>query len=298
MSSHSGMWKKTVFTYGIILLGSGILSFGLYNIHERTNVTEGGVLGMTLLLQHWFGFSPSVTSPLMDIACYLLAWRFLGNAFARYALAASLAFAGFHALWEQFPPLLPDLSAYPAIAAVAGALFVGLGVGLVVRIGGACGGRRCPGPEHLPCNPLAHRRCYLLTDLTVLALSLSYISVSRILYSLITVTLSSALIGWVQGTGRAPRRTARTGVRRRPKPHNPRGAPYGAPLAFSDERSPIPFLDQCQQLLFELGQVLVGASLVVADGVQQVLPGGLQLAVGGEPPAETGLGGRAHRRPS
>ena len=140
MSSHSGTWNKTVFTYGIILLGSGILSFGLYNIHERTNVTEGGVLGMTLLLQHWFGFSPSVTSPLMDIACYLLAWRFLGNAFARYALAASLAFAGFHALWEQFPPLLPDLSAYPAIAAVAGALFVGLGVGLVVRIGGACGG--------------------------------------------------------------------------------------------------------------------------------------------------------------
>ena len=119
MSSHSGTWNKTVFTYGIILLGSGILSFGLYNIHERTNVTEGGVLGMTLLLQHWFGFSPSVTSPLMDIACYLLAWRFLGNAFARYALAASLAFAGFHALWEQFPPLLPDLSAYPAIAAVA-----------------------------------------------------------------------------------------------------------------------------------------------------------------------------------
>ena len=90
MSSHSGMWKKTVFTYGIILLGSGILSFGLYNIHERTNVTEGGVLGMTLLLQHWFGFSPSVTSPLMDIACYLLAWRFLGNAFARYALADKL----------------------------------------------------------------------------------------------------------------------------------------------------------------------------------------------------------------
>ena len=204
MSSHSGMWKKTEFTYGIILLGSGILSFGLYNIHERTNVTEGGVLGMTLLLQHWFGFSPSVTSPLMDIACYLLAWRFLGNAFARYALAASLAFAGFHALWEQFPPLLPDLSAYPAIAAVAGALFVGLGVGLVVRIGGACGGddALALSISHVTRWPIA--RCYLLTDLTVLALSLSYISASRILYSLITVTLSSALIGWVQGTGRTP----------------------------------------------------------------------------------------------
>ena len=132
--------EKPVFLYLIIVLGACILSFGLYNIHERTGVTEGGVLGMTLLLQHWFGLSPAITSPVMDIACYLLAWHFLGNAFAKYAVAASLAFAASHALWEQFPPLLPDLSTFPMAAAILGALFVGLGVGLVVRIGGACGG--------------------------------------------------------------------------------------------------------------------------------------------------------------
>lgn len=45
--------EKPVFLYLIIVLGACILSFGLYNIHERTGVTEGGVLGMTLLLQHW-----------------------------------------------------------------------------------------------------------------------------------------------------------------------------------------------------------------------------------------------------
>ena len=41
--------EKPVFLYLIIVLGACILSFGLYNIHERTGVTEGGVLGMTLL---------------------------------------------------------------------------------------------------------------------------------------------------------------------------------------------------------------------------------------------------------
>lgn len=204
MSSHSGTWNKTVFTYGIILLGSGILSFGLYNIHERTQVTEGGVLGMTLFLQHWLGLSPAITSPVMDIACYLLAWRFLGNSFARYAVTASLAFAVFHGLWEQFPPLLPDLSAWPVAAAVLGAAFVGIGVGLVVRIGGACGGDDALALtiSHLSKWPIA--RCYLITDLTVLALSLSYIPFTRILYSLITVTISSFLIGWVQNVGRPP----------------------------------------------------------------------------------------------
>ena len=197
--------EKPVFLYLIIVLGACILSFGLYNIHERTGVTEGGVLGMTLLLQHWFGLSPAITSPVMDIACYLLAWHFLGNAFAKYAVAASLAFAASHALWEQFPPLLPDLSAFPMAAAILGALFVGLGVGLVVRIGGACGGDDALALTiaHVSRWPIS--RCYLFTDLAVLLLSLTYIPFARIVYSLVTVTISSVVIGRVQRLGvRAP----------------------------------------------------------------------------------------------
>ena len=204
MFTRKGL-EKPVFLYLIIVLGACILSFGLYNIHERTGITEGGVLGMTLLLQHWFGLSPAITSPVMDIACYLLAWHFLGNAFAKYAVAASLAFAASHALWEQFPPLLPDLSAFPMAAAIRGALFVGLGVGLVVRIGGACGGDDALALTiaHVSRWPIS--RCYLFTDLAVLLLSLTYIPFARIVYSLVTVTISSVVIGRVQRLGvRAP----------------------------------------------------------------------------------------------
>ena len=204
MFTRKGL-EKPVFLYLIIVLGACILSFGLYNIHERTGITEGGVLGMTLLLQHWFGLSPAITSPVMDIACYLLAWHFLGNAFAKYAVAASLAFAASHALWEQFPPLLPDLSAFPMAAAILGALFVGLGVGLVVRIGGACGGDDALALTiaHVSRWPIS--RCYLFTDLAVLLLSLTYIPFARIVYSLGTVTISSVVIGRVQRLGvRAP----------------------------------------------------------------------------------------------
>ena len=197
--------EKPVFLYLIIVLGACILSFGLYNIHERTGVTEGGVLGMTLLLQHWFGLSPAITSPVMDIACYLLAWHFLGNAFAKYAVAASLAFAASHALWEQFPPLLPDLSAFPMAAAILGALFVGLGVGLVVRIGGACGGDDALALTIANVSRWPISRCYLFTDLAVLLLSLTYIPFARIVDSLVTVTISSVVIGRVQRLGvRAP----------------------------------------------------------------------------------------------
>ena len=36
----------------ITVLGSAIQAFGLYNIHSISGVTEGGILGLTLLLQH------------------------------------------------------------------------------------------------------------------------------------------------------------------------------------------------------------------------------------------------------
>ena len=45
-------------------------------------------------------------------------------------------------------------------------------------------------------------RSYLFTDLVVLGLSLSYIPVGRIFFSMVTVTLSSFLIDRVQTAGK------------------------------------------------------------------------------------------------
>lgn len=41
-------------------------------------------------------------------------------------------------------------------------------------------------------------KAYLLTDITVLVFSLSYIPAKRIVYSLVTVTVSSLLIDFIQ----------------------------------------------------------------------------------------------------
>ena len=51
----------------IALFGSAFLAFGLYHVHSFSGVTEGGVLGMTLLLDHWFHISPSVSGFVMNL---------------------------------------------------------------------------------------------------------------------------------------------------------------------------------------------------------------------------------------
>ena len=185
-------------TVGAIVLGAMLCSFGIYNIHRRVDITEGGILGLMLLVEHWFGISPALITPVLDGLCYLLAFRVLGGQFIKMSVLSTLCVSAFFRLWELFPPLLPDLSAYPLLAAIAGGLFVGLGVGLIVRQRGSCGG------DDALALTIAHvthwrlSRAYLFTDLTVLALSLSYIPIRRIVYSLATVLISSLLIDRVE----------------------------------------------------------------------------------------------------
>lgn len=188
------------------LLGSAILAFGLYNVHALSGVTEGGVLGMTLFLRHWLGVSPAVSGLVMNAACYLMGWRLLGREFIAYSIVAGGGFSIFYAICEQFDPIWPQLAQYPLLAAVLGALFVGVGVGLSVRAGGAPGGDDALA---MSISALAHwniQWAYLFTDLVVLALSATYIDIERLGCSLVTVMLSGQLIGFVQRVGQ-PKKT-------------------------------------------------------------------------------------------
>lgn len=182
----------------LILLGAMICTFGIHNIHQRTHITEGGMIGLMLLVERWLNISPAYITPVLDISCYLLACKFLGGRFIKISIVSTACVSGFYKIWELFPPMLPDLSAHPLTAAVLGGMFVGIGVGLIVRQGGSSGG------DDALALTISHTlrwrlsRAYLFTDLTVLILSLSYIPLRRIVFSLITVTISSCLIDLVK----------------------------------------------------------------------------------------------------
>lgn len=183
------------------LLGSAIQAFGLYHVHAASGVTEGGILGLMLLLHNWFGISPAWSSLILNAACYLLGWRVLGLSFIKYSILAGGSFSVFYSIVEQFPPLWPGLAQMPLLAAVAGALFVGVGVGLCVRTGGAPGGDDALAMSLNRLLKWDIRWFYLVGDLVVLLLSLTYLPPARVAVSLVTVLLSGQIIGWIQQIG-------------------------------------------------------------------------------------------------
>lgn len=196
-TTPAGLVKR----FATIALGCAILTFGMHNIHQVVGITEGGVLGGILLLNHWFGIDASIASPVLDVVCYTVGLFVLGAGFLGWSAVSSVLLALFYALWESFPHMLPDLSAYPLVAAVLGGVFVGVGAGLVVRCNASAGGDDALALSIHKVTGLKLARCYLFTDLSVLLLSLSYIPITKIVFSLVTVFISSPLIDFVVGLG-------------------------------------------------------------------------------------------------
>ena len=190
--------KQTVINGAIAFLSSALQAFGMYHVHAMADITEGGVLGATLLLEHLLAISPAVSGFVLNAACYLLGCRTLGKSFIAYSLIAAAGFSTAYGICEQFPPLWPDIATQPLLAAILGALFIGIGAGLCVRAGGATSGDDALAMSLSHITKIPIQRIYLVSDLTVLGLSLCYIPLTKIVYSLLTVVLSGQIIGLMQ----------------------------------------------------------------------------------------------------
>ncbi|WP_054251715.1 YitT family protein [Neofamilia massiliensis] len=178
-----------------IILGSMIMAFTVVNIHIPSQITEGGILGLALLAYKTFGINPSILSPIMDIICIIIGINIFGKIFLRRTMVASLLFAFSYKIFALMGPILPNLYSYPLLAAVVGGIGIGLGCGLVVSQGGASGGDDALALVISNKAKINISYAYLLMDVIVLLMSLTYIPFGRLIFSLITTTVSSVLVG-------------------------------------------------------------------------------------------------------
>ena len=193
---------KTPIRVLLALLGAFIQAVGLCNIHAFADVTEGGVLGATLLIEHWLLISPAVSALALNALCYLFGWRTLGKEFLLYSAICSGAYSLFYALLEPYAPLFPAIIESPFWSAIVGALVIGVGAGIGVRIGGATCGDDALAMALSRLTKIDIQWIYLFTDGLVLGLSATYIPLTKLGWSLLTVVLSGQIIGWMQKIGR------------------------------------------------------------------------------------------------
>ena len=180
----------------LILLGSLILSFGIYNLNYQNNITEGGVLGVLLLLKNLFDIEPSVANLIIDMSLLIIAYKFFGRQFLTHSIIATLSFSMFYKIFESIGPLIPVLQSKFIVTILSG-LFVGVGVGIIVRNGAAAGGDDALAMVISIVTSMTIGNVYMVGDIVVLILSLTYLSVYDIFWSLISVNISGRTIDFI-----------------------------------------------------------------------------------------------------
>ncbi|MGL5751907.1 MAG: YitT family protein [Paraclostridium sp.] len=180
----------------LVLVGSLILAFGVYNFNYQNNITEGGVLGLLLLLKNLFDIELSVASIIIDFSLFLIGYKFLGKKFIKYSLLATISFSILFGVFETIGPLIPKFNNL-LLGSIFSGLFVGIGAGLVVRAGGAAGGDDALALVISKTTSLTVGKVYIISDIIVLGLSLIYLSASQIALSLVAVSISGKVIDFI-----------------------------------------------------------------------------------------------------
>lgn len=194
--------RKYVKTAVLSVTGAIVLAFGLCNVHAYSGITEGGTLGATLLLYHHFEISPAFSSLALNLICYALGIKILGKRFLCVSVVCALVYSAAYWVFDIWAPIVPQITGKPLVCAFLGAIFVGVGVGLCVRAGGAPCGDDALAMSFSSILGINIKYVYLFTDLTVLLLSLTYIPLTEIVYSLLSVILSGQIIGFISTVGK------------------------------------------------------------------------------------------------
>lgn len=181
---------------GMVFLGNFIMAFSLVNIHIPSQVSEGGVIGLSIIANKVFGIPPASVSFVLDMALYVLGFLILKNGFLRRAIFSTIIYSLLYGLLYELGPVLPSLAEADLIAAILGGVGIGLGCGMVVTRGSVAGGDDCFALIVSKKTGLSLGKAYFIGDALILFLAyLTYMPLSNVFFSLISTFISSYIVG-------------------------------------------------------------------------------------------------------
>lgn len=197
------MANKYVFSaknFIMIALGAAIYAFGFAIFKLPNQIADSGMSGVTLIIHALFGINPTITGYLINLPLIVLGARLFGRNAMVYTLFGTVSLYAFIWFWQQ-TGLVIDLQGDDLIIAILAGLTAGLGGGLVFRFAGTIGG------SDIIARVLEDRlgiplgRSLLGIDVLVMLLSLTYVTVPKMMYALIASFIYSQVVNLVETGG-------------------------------------------------------------------------------------------------
>ncbi|MEK3781289.1 YitT family protein [Paenibacillus sp. FSL R5-0810] len=185
-----------------IMFGTAIYAFGLLYFIIPNELMEGGVTGITVLLNYAFNIAPSISTMVINIPLFLLGMKILGKRQSIYTglgIASLTLFLWLFELLIDKGWILPFRTEHDYIlASLYAGVTLGAGLGIVFRFGGTTGGSDIIARIVNRKFGFSMGQVILSLDILIIGLSLFFIPLERILYTLVAVFIASKVIDFIQ----------------------------------------------------------------------------------------------------
>ena len=170
---------------------------GLAVVNIPNNLAEGGVTGITLIIRALLKIDPAFSTIAINIPLILIGYRFLGKRALIYTIYGTFMLSFWLYVWQRVPISL-DIHHDMFIAGILAGLAGGFGSGVVYRFGGTTGGTDVIARIFEKRRGIPMGRTLFALDAVVLTISLCYIDVLHMMYTLLAAYVFSRIVTFTQ----------------------------------------------------------------------------------------------------
>jgi len=188
------MMKKTLQDIFYILLGALIFALGVNYFTIPNHLSEGGLLGITIIAHYLFGWSPGIVNFVLNIVLLAVGYKFFEKRTFVYTVISIGACSGFLFLTEDFGHRITEDT---FLAAIFAGLLVGVGLGLIFRTGGTSGGSTILARLTHQWLGWSIGKGMLIFDIVVVVGSMFIIGLEKTMYTLLIVFIGAKAIDFI-----------------------------------------------------------------------------------------------------
>lgn len=186
--------KKTWKDILLILVGALIFAIGVNFFTIPNHLSEGGILGITIIAHYLFEWSPGVVNFVLNVVLLAIGYKFFDKRTMLYTLFTIGASSGLLYLTEDVGRMITKDT---FLASVFAGLLVGVGLGLIFRAGGTSGGSTILARLANQLLGWSIGKAMLIFDIIVVACSVFIIGLEKAMYTLLIVYIGAKAIDFI-----------------------------------------------------------------------------------------------------
>ena len=187
--------KKSPVLYKIlqiifIILGAAIAAFAVEGILVPNSILDGGVTGISMILNYVLGWKLSLCIIIINIPFLYIGYRNMGWRFLVKAVVSIVVFSLFLEVFHHINHVIDNI----LLATIYGSVILGVGVGLVLRSGGCLDGTESLGIVISKHTNLSVGQFVLFCNVIIFSVAGIFYGIDRALYSLLAYFITSKVI--------------------------------------------------------------------------------------------------------